>query len=207
VDPKERGAVDPIAKLVQLLARLPGIGEKTATRLAFHLLRAEKDYVRDLSSALVDAATRIRFCARCMNLTDGELCSICSDAKRDQTALCVVESVADLRAIERTHEFRGRYHVLHGAIAPLEGVGPDQIKVRELIERLSTPEGREAKEIILATNPSVDGEATALYLVRLLRPLGLKVTRIASGMPIGGDFEYADPATIARALSGRRDMG
>jgi recombination protein RecR len=207
MDAKERGAVDPIARLVQLLARLPGIGEKTATRLAFHLLRADKDYVRDLSSALVEAATRIRFCARCMNLTDGELCSICFDAKRDATSLCVVESVADLRAIERTHEFRGRYHVLHGAIAPLEGVGPDQIKIRELLERLSTPEGREVKEIILATNPSVDGEATALYLVRILRPLGLRVTRIASGMPIGGDFEYADPATIARALSGRRDMG
>lgn len=200
-------AQDPLARLVQLLTRLPGIGEKTATRLAFFILRADKQYARDLSEALLDASTRIGFCSRCMNLTDGEVCAICADQKRDPTVLCVVEHVSDLRAIEKSQEFRGRYHVLHGAISPLDGVGPEQIKLKELLARLGTPEAREVKELIVATNPSVDGEATALYLLKVLRPLGLRVTRIASGMPIGGDFEYADPATISRALTHRRDMG
>lgn len=198
--------MDPIARLVQALSRLPGIGEKTATRLAFHLLKTDPNYVRDLADAIVDAVTKTKLCRRCMNLTDAELCAICSDLRRDGTILCVVEQIADLRAIERTHDFRGRYHVLHGAIAPLEGIGPDQLKIRELLQRLSTPEESGVKEIILATNPSVDGEATALYLSKLLRPLNMKVSRIASGMPMGGDFEYADPATISRAISGRRDM-
>jgi recombination protein RecR len=198
---------DPIARLVQLLSRLPGIGEKTATRLAFYILKSDPEYARELGAAIVDAVTRTRLCARCLNFTDRERCSICADARRESHVLCVVESVADLRAIERTHEFRGRYHVLHGAIAPLDGVGPDQIKIRELLERLGRPEEQAVKEIIVATNPSVDGEATALYLQRALRPIGLVVTRIASGMPMGGDFEYADPATIARALNGRQRMG
>lgn len=198
--------MDPIARLVQALARLPGIGEKTATRLTFHLLKADPSYARDLSEAILEAVTKTKLCRRCMNLTDGELCSICSDTRRDGTVLCVVEQVSDLRAIERTHDFRGRYHVLHGSIAPLEGIGPDQLKIRELLQRLSTAEDNTVREIILATNPSVDGEATALYLLKLLKPLGLKVSRIASGMPLGSELEYTDPATISRALSGRREM-
>jgi recombination protein RecR len=198
--------MDPIARLIQALGRLPGIGEKTATRLAFHILKSDPTYARDLADAIVDAATKTKLCMRCQNLTDAELCPICRDERRDGGVICVVEQVADLRAIERTHDFKGRYHVLHGAIAPLDGIGPEQLKIRALLERFSTPEESGIREVIIATNPSVDGEATALYLLRLLRPLGIKVTRIASGMPMGGDFEYADPATIARAISGRREM-
>jgi recombination protein RecR len=200
-------APDPIARLIQALGKLPGIGEKTATRLAFHVLRAGPELAEELASALVDATQRTRFCRRCATLTDRELCSICADERRDGAVLCVVEHVADLRAIERTHEFRGRYHVLHGAIAPLDGVGPDQLKIKELLARLGSGEDAEVKEIIVATNPSVDGEATALYLQRLLQPLGLRVTRIASGLPIGGDIEYADSATISRAFAARQRMG
>lgn len=195
--------VDPIARLVQELSRLPGIGEKTATRLAFHLLRQGRERTHALADALVEATERTRFCTLCMNLTDAERCSVCADARRDDGLVCVVERVPDLRAIERSGEYRGLYHVLHGAIAPLEGVGPDDLKIKELIGRLRVGAIR---EVILATNPSVEGEATALYLQRLVSPLGTKVTRIASGMPIGGDFEYADPATISRAFSGRREM-
>lgn len=197
---------DPILRLIQVLGRLPGVGEKTATRLAFFILKSGVGYAEELSRAVLEATQRTRLCERCMNLTDEALCGICRDPRRDAGVICVVENVPDLRAIERSHEFRGRYHVLHGAIAPLEGVGPDQIKVRELLMRLSTPEESGVKEVIIATNPSVDGEATALYLRRVLGPLGLRTTRIASGMPIGGDFEYADPATISQALAGRRDM-
>jgi recombination protein RecR len=199
--------MDPIARLIQALARLPGIGEKSAARLAFHLVRGDKGHARELSEAILEATLKTGFCRRCMNLTDGELCAVCRDARRDPAAICVVEQVADLQAIERTREFRGRYHVLHGAIAPLDGIGPDQIKMKELLVRLSSPEEAAVKEIIIATNPSVDGEATALYLSKLLGPLGLRITRIASGLPIGGDFQYADAATIARALSGRREIG
>jgi recombination protein RecR len=195
--------VDPIARLVQALSRLPGIGEKTATRLAFFILREGRERARELAEALIEATERTRFCTLCMNLTDRDLCAICSDARRDPSLVCVVERVPDLRAIERSQEFRGHYHVLHGALAPLEGLGPDDLKIKELLERVR---GGEIKEIIVATNPSVEGEATALYLQKLLSPLGVRVTRIASGMPIGGDFEYADPATISRALSGRREM-
>ncbi len=198
---------DPLARLVQLLARLPGIGEKTATRLAFFVLRQDSSYAEELAAALVDARTKIRFCDQCQNFTDAERCSVCRDPRRDPHVLCVVEQVADLIAIERSNEFRGRYHVLHGAIAPLDGVGPDQIKVKELLTRLGGPEGNDVREVIVATNPSVEGEATALYLLKVLEPVGLTVSRIASGMPIGGDFEYADAATISRALSGRHNMG
>jgi recombination protein RecR len=197
---------DPIARLVQLLGRLPGIGEKSATRLAFFVVRGQPEFARELADALVDATTRVRLCARCQNFTDAERCALCTDPRREPGVLCVVEHVKDLLAIERSHEFRGRYHVLHGAIAPLDNVGPDQIKLRELLVRLSD-EDREVREVIVATSPSVDGEATALYVKRVLEPLGLRVTRIASGMPIGGDFEYADPATISRAFAGRREMG
>jgi recombination protein RecR len=198
--------IDPIARLVQALSRLPGIGEKTATRLAFHILREGKEKARELADALVQATERIRFCGRCMNLTDRDECAICADPRRDPSVVCVVERVPDLRAIERSQEFRGHYHVLHGALAPLEGLGPDDIKIKELLLRMHDPGERRVREVILATNPSVEGEATALYIQKILTPLGVKVTRIASGMPIGGDFEYADPATISRAISNRREM-
>jgi len=198
--------VDPIARLVQELARLPGIGEKTATRLAFHILKQGRERAKALADALVDATERTRFCARCMNLTDAELCQICGDGRRDPTVVCVVERVPDLRAIERSGDYRGSYHVLHGALAPLEGIGPDDLKIKELLLRLREQKDRPVQEIILATNPSVEGEATALYIQKIVAPLGVRVTRIASGMPIGGDFEYADPATISRAMSGRREM-
>ncbi|MCK6552308.1 recombination mediator RecR [Myxococcota bacterium] len=199
--------VDPIARLVQALSRLPGIGEKTATRLAFHILREGPDKARALAEALVDATERTHLCERCMNLTDVELCTVCADPRRDPTLVCVVERVPDLRAIERSQEFRGQYHVLHGTLAPLEGTGPEDLKIKELLVRLRTTGELAIREVILATNPSVEGEATALYLQKVIMPLGVRVTRIASGLPIGGDFEYADPATISRALSGRRDMG
>lgn len=197
---------DPIARLVQALTRLPGIGEKTATRLAFFVIKAGEEYAKDLASALVDATTKVTFCSVCQNFTEGDKCRICLDPRRDVRTICVVETVADLMAIERCNEYRGSYHVLHGAIAPLDGVGPDQIKLRELLSRLQTEDGAAVSEVIVATNPSVDGEATALYLQRTLSPLGITVSRIASGMPIGGDFEYADPATISRALAGRLTM-
>ncbi len=196
----------PLDRLIQVLARLPGIGEKTATRLAFFVLRAGPGFARELAAALVDATENTRLCVRCQNLTDQQTCGICRDPRRDGAVVCVVEQISDVRAIERTHEFRGLYHVLHGALRPLEGVGPDQLKVKELLARLSGDEASAIREIILATNPSIDGEATALYLQRLLRPLDLKVSRIASGLPIGGDIEYADAATISRAITGRRDM-
>lgn len=197
--------VDPLARLVQALGRLPGIGEKTATRLAFFVLRQGPEYAQDLAEALVEATERVGYCAACQNLTDGELCSICQDARRDGSVLCIVEQVQDLRAIERSREFRGRYHVLHGTISPLDGVGPDDLKIKELLERLGG-EGQSVEEIILATNPSVEGEATALYLQRILHPMGYRVTRIASGLPIGSDLEFADAATIAQALVARRAL-
>lgn len=195
--------VDPFERMVQALGRLPGVGEKSATRLAFFILKQGPEYAQELASAVTDAADRMGLCQRCMNLTQAELCSICNDPRRDPAVMCIVASVQDLRAIERCNDFRGTYHVLHGLLAPLDGVGPDELKVRELMERLreSAP-----KELILATQPTVEGEATALYLQRLVAPLGLTVSRIASGLPMGGDFEYADPATISRALAGRQPM-
>lgn len=198
-------AVDPLARLIQALGRLPGIGEKTATRLSFHILRQGPDLARELATSLLEASERIHLCRTCMNLTSRELCAVCDDARRDGRGLCVVETVQDLRAIERTREFSGRYHVLHGSLSPLEGIGPDQLKIKELLERLRV-EDPAPEEIILAMNPSVEGEATALYLQRILTPMGFKVTRIASGLPMGGDLEYADPATISRALARRHMM-
>lgn len=200
------GRVDPIARLVQALGRFPGIGEKTATRLTFFVLRQGSGFARELAEALVDATERVGYCERCQNLTDGRVCGICEDERRDGGLLCVVEDVQDLRAIERSREYRGRYHVLHGAIAPLEGVGPDDLKIKELLDRLAA-EGSLVREVILATNPSVEGEATALYLQRMLTPMGFRVSRIASGLPIGSDLEYADAATIAQAILGRRALG
>jgi recombination protein RecR len=196
-------APDPLNQLVAQLAKLPGIGEKTAQRLAFHILRAPPEYARDLSRAIQELVSKVRLCTRCFALTESDLCSFCRDPRRDQRTLCVVEGVADLMAIERTHEFNGRYHVLHGVLSPLEGIGPDQLKIKELVARLHDGQ---IEEVIVATNPDVEGEATSLYLTRLLKPLGVKVSRIAQGLPMGGDLEFADQATLARALSGRREL-
>jgi recombination protein RecR len=194
---------DPIARLVKELARLPGIGEKTAQRLAFHVLEAGAEYAEALAGAVLGVVRDVRCCSSCQTLTDRDPCAICADPRRDPRVLCVVESVPDLMAVERTNEFRGRYHVLHGALSPLDGVGPSDLKVRELLVRL---EREPAEEVVIATNPDVEGEATALYLARLLKPVGVKVTRIAQGVPMGGDLEYADQVTLARALAGRREI-
>jgi recombination protein RecR len=194
---------DPIARLVKELAKLPGIGEKTAQRLAFHILKAGPAYAGDLAAAVASVVRDVRLCSSCQTLTDRDPCAICADPERDPRILCVVEGVPDLLAVERTHEFRGRYHVLHGALSPLDGVGPGDLKIRELLLRL---EVSPADEVVIATNPDVEGEATALYLTKLLKPLGLRVTRIAQGVPMGGDLEYADQVTLARALVGRREL-
>ena len=194
---------DPIARLVKELAKLPGIGEKSAQRLAFHILKAGPTYAGDLAAAIAGVVRDVRLCSSCQNLTDDDPCRICRDEKRDGRLLCVVEAVPDLLAIERTHEFRGRYHVLHGALSPLDGVGPGDLKIRELLLRL---EREPAGEVVIATNSDVEGEATALYLAKLLKPIGIKVTRIAQGVPMGGDLEYADQVTLARALAGRREL-
>jgi recombination protein RecR len=194
---------DPIARLVKELARLPGIGEKTAQRLAFHVLEAGPEAAGALAEAIVGVVRDVRCCSTCQTLTEQDPCPICADQRRDPRILCVVEGVPDLLALERTREFRGRYHVLHGALSPLDGVGPSELTIRELLLRL---EREPAEEVVIATNPDVEGEATALYLQKLLKPLGLKVTRIAQGVPMGGDLEYADQATLARALAGRREL-
>ena len=194
---------DPLNRLVAQLAKLPGVGEKTAQRLAFHILRAPPDYARELSAAIQEVVEKVRLCAQCFSLTDQERCGFCRDERRDERVLCVVEGLADLMAVERTREFKGRYHVLHGVLSPLEGVGPDQLRIKELLARLES--GR-VEEVIIAPNPDGEGEATALYLTRLLKPMGVRVTRIAQGVPMGGDLEFADQATLARALSARREL-
>ncbi|HEY2331067.1 MAG TPA: recombination mediator RecR [Acidimicrobiales bacterium] len=191
----------PVQDLIDELGRMPGIGPKSAQRIAFHLLKLPKEDALRLSRSIVEVKERIAFCTRCFNVAEGDLCGICADDRRDPTMLCVVEEPKDVVAVEKTHEFRGRYHVLLGAISPIEGIGPDQLKVKELLARLD-PEG--VTEVILCTNPNIEGEATAMYLARLLKPLGLEVTRIASGLPVGGDLEYADELTLGRALEGRR---
>ena len=194
--------VDPIARLTVLFARLPGVGEKTAQRLAFHVLKSPPDYARDLAEALLALRVEVRLCSSCCNLTAHDPCTICADPRRDARTICVVETVPDLLAVERTSEFRGRYHILHGVLSPLDGIGPGQLKIKELLARV--PAGLD--EVIVATDPTVEGEATALYLNRLLKPLGVRVTRIAQGVPTGSDLEYADQVTLARALSGRREL-
>ena len=194
---------EPVARLIEALQRLPGIGPKTAQRLTFFLLKRPADEVRELSGALLAVKERIVYCRTCFNVTDEDPCQICVDVRRDSHLLCVVEEPNDLLAMERTGEFRGRYHVLLGALSPLDGIGPDDIKVRELLARL---DAGGVTEVILATNPNVEGEATALYLAKLLRPLGLRVTRIARGLPVGGDLEYADQVTLSKALEGRREI-
>jgi recombination protein RecR len=192
----------PIARLVRELAKLPGIGEKTAARLSFHLLRAPAEDAAALASAIVDVKEKIRFCSVCCDLTDRDPCAICSDARRDPSIVCVVAQPQDVVAIERAGGYRGRYHVLHGILSPLDGIGPDDIRVAELIKRTASG----ISEIILATSPSVEGEATAVYISKLVRPLGIRATRIATGVPIGGELEYADQVTLARAIDGRREM-
>ncbi len=193
----------PVQSLIDELGRLPGVGPKSAQRIAFHLLKLPNEDAFRLARSITEAKEKVSFCRRCFNVCEGEECGICADGRRDATLVCVVEEPRDVVAVEKTGEFRGRYHVLQGAISPLEGVGPDQIRVRELLARL----GAEAiAEVILCTNPNIEGEATAMYLARLLKPLGIRVTRIASGLPVGGDLEYADELTLGRALEGRREL-
>jgi recombination protein RecR len=194
----------PLRSLIDELGRLPGVGPKSAQRIAFHLLKVPDEDARRLADAIVAVKERTTLCARCFNVAEGgELCQICADDRRDSTLVCVVEDPRDIVAVERTQQFRGGFHVLHGALNPLEGVGPEQLKVRELLARVEV-EG--IAEVILCTNPNLEGEATAMYLARLLMPLGLRVTRIASGLPVGGDLEYADELTLGRAIEGRREV-
>ena len=192
----------PVQALIDELGRLPGIGPKSAQRIAFHLLKVAPRTPTG-SPAIREAKEKVRFCERCFNVADAALCPICADDRRDPTVVCVVEESRDIVSIERTGEFRGRYHVLLGAMSPLEGIGPEQLKIRELLARIG-PEG--IQEVIVCTNPNTEGEVTAMYLARMLKPLGLKVTRIASGLPVGGDLEYADELTLGRALEGRRTI-
>ena len=193
----------PVQSLIDELGRLPGVGPKSAQRIAFHLLKLPDEDAFRLARSITEAKEKVSFCRRCFNVCEGEECGVCADARRDATVVCVVEEPRDVVAVEKTGEFRGRYHVLQGAISPLEGIGPDQIRVRELLTRLGT---EEIAEVILCTNPNIEGEATAMYLARLLKPLGVRVTRIASGLPVGGDLEYADELTLGRALEGRRNI-
>lgn len=193
----------PVQDLIDELGKLPGIGPKSAQRIAFHLLKLSKQDAGRLAVAITEAKDRVAFCERCFNIAEGDECGICGDGRRDPTVLCVVEEPKDIVAVERTGEFHGRYHVLQGSISPIEGIGPDQLKVKELVARL---EPENVQEVILCTDPDIEGEATAMYLSRLLKPLGLKVTRIASGLPAGGELEYADELTLGRALEGRREI-
>ena len=193
----------PMQALIDALGRLPGIGPKSAQRIAFHLLKTDRGDVERLASSILEARALVRFCERCFNFSDSDLCRVCRDEDRDATTVCVVEESRDLIAIEKTGQFRGRYHVLLGSINPLEGVGPEHLKIRELLVRIGA-EGID--EVIVCTNPNTEGDVTAMYLARLLKPLGLRVTRIASGLPVGGDLEYADELTLGRALDGRREM-
>ena len=197
----------PIQDLIDELARLPGIGPKSAQRVAFHLLKVPAQDVRRLSDALVEAKEKVRLCQVCFNLADEDLCVYCADSRRDRSIICVVQEPPDVIALEKTREFRGLYHVLQGAISPIEGIGPEDLRVAELLQRIrgtGAPDEVRVEEIILATNPNIEGEATAMYLARLLTPIGLRVTRLASGLPVGGDLEYADEVTLGRALEGRR---
>jgi len=196
-------APEPVTRLIEEFSRLPGIGPKTASRLTFFLLRAPAEQAISLAEALRQLRERITFCSICFNITEEDPCPICRDEGRDRSIVCVVEEPLDVLAIERTGEYKGLYHVLHGTISPMEGIGPEDLKIQELIRRLRT---EPVEEVILATNPSLEGEATAMYIHRQLMPLGVRVTRLARGLPVGGDLEYADEMTLARALEGRREM-
>ena len=194
---------EPIAKLIDSFSRLPGIGPKTATRLAFHVLRMSEEDVVEFAKALVSVKRNLHYCSICCNITDVDPCRICQDKTRDPSVICVVQEAKDLVAMERTKEYDGQYHVLQGAISPMDGVGPEDIRIPELLKRLTDDR---VKELILATNPNIEGEATAMYLSRLVKPFGIKVTRIAHGLPVGGDLEYADEVTLSKALEGRREI-
>ncbi len=193
----------PVQRVIDELARLPGIGRKTAQRLAFHLLHVEAADAERLGSAIIEMRHQVRLCIRCFNVTAEEQCAICRDVRRDPTLVCVVERAQDIAVLERTQEFGGRYHVVGGAISPIEGIGPDQLRLQELVARV---ESEGITEVIAATNPTVEGDTTALYLARLLKPLGVTVSRLASGLPVGGDLDYADEITLGRALAGRREL-
>lgn len=195
--------VAPLENLVEQFEKMPGIGHKTAQRLAYYVLNLSKTQAEQLADAVMDAHTQIHYCSRCCNLTDKELCPVCASPVRDNSVICVVETPRDATAVENTHEFKGVYHVLHGAISPLNDVGPDNLTIKQLIARLS---GDEVEEVIMATNPTVEGDATALYISKLLKPMGVKVTRLAYGIPVGGDLEYADEYTLAKALEGRNEI-
>lgn len=192
-----------IEKLIESFERLPSIGHKTASRLAFYMLNCSEEETNEFISSIVNAKKNLKYCSKCFNISDTDPCSICSNPKRDESVICVVEDVRDIVAMEKTHEFKGVYHVLHGSISPMNGVGPDDIKIKELLARLM--DGH-VKEVILATNPRVEGEATAMYLSKLIKPLGIKATRIAHGIPVGGDLEYTDEVTLTKALEGRREL-
>ncbi|NBI31081.1 recombination mediator RecR [Chengkuizengella marina] len=194
---------EPVSKLIDSFTRLPGIGTKTAARLAFHVIRMKEEDVVEFAKALVNVKRNLHYCSVCCNITDVDPCRICTDKSRDSSVICVIQEPKDLVAMERTKEFQGYYHVLHGAISPMEGIGPDEIRVAELLTRLSD---EKVKELILATNPNIEGEATAMYLSRLVKPFGIKMTRIAHGLPVGGDLEYADEVTLSKALEGRREL-
>jgi len=193
----------PVAKLIEEFSKLPGVGSKTAQRLAFHILGAPLDQAESLGRAIVLARRNIKHCSVCCNMTDADPCRICSSDRRDKSVLCVMESPRDVVAMEKTREYKGLYHVLHGAISPMEDIGPEDIRVKELLPRL---QDQEVKEVILATNSTIEGEATAMYISRLIKPLGIKTTRIAHGIPVGGDLEYADEVTLVKAMEGRREI-
>ena len=193
-----------IEKLIESFEKLPSIGHKTAARLAFHMLNQNQEEINEFVSSIVNAKKNLKYCSKCYNISDTDPCPICANPKRDASLICVVEDVRDIIAMERTHEFKGVYHVLHGSISPMNGIGPDDIRIKELLNRLNESAG--IREIIIATNPRVEGEATAMYLSKLIKPLGIKVTRIAHGIPVGGDLEYTDEVTLTKALEGRREI-
>ena len=195
--------VEPIQKMVNQLARLPGIGQKTAQRLAYHIISLPEEQVRELAVSIFNGKKQVHYCPVCGNYTDQDPCALCSDTARDASILCVVRDPRDVAAMERMRDYNGRYHVLHGVISPMDGIGPDDIRIRELLERLSSGT---VKEVVLATNPDIEGEATASYISRLIKPLGVKVTRIAHGVPVGGDLEYTDEVTLMKAFEGRREL-
>ena len=194
----------PLERLIERLRKLPGVGQKSAQRMAFHILRSSDGDARALAAAIVDVKEQIHLCGICFNITDTDPCLVCTDAGRDRTVICVVEEPNNLAAIERSGGFRGLYHILHGSLSPLKGIGPDDLKIPQLLTRL---EDGTVKEVILATNPNVEGESTAVYLARLLKPLGLRVTRIALGLPVGSELEYADEVTVGKSIEGRREIG
>ena len=192
-----------IEKLIESFERLPSIGHKTAVRLAFHMLDLSKEETDEFINSIINAKEKLKYCSNCYNISDTDPCPICSSPKRDNSVICVVEDVRDVMAMERTHEFKGVYHVLHGSISPMNGIGPEDIKIKELLNRIAN---NDIKEIIIATNPRVEGEATAIYISKIIKPLGIKVTRIAHGIPVGGDLEYTDEVTLSKALEGRREL-